>query len=173
MRWNYLLLGVGLVLAACGDGSGAAPKKGKKKGGAPEGLSRRALKAEHKVLVQRLAEAVVRKDYKAAYQEMSESYKTDVGWTEFESSIRRYRESAEQPPTYELWATEDDPKKISKDSTVELFVPAPMRDRILEEVAVHFSVKADKDGVEGFWALICWIVDEGGTPRILNYYQDD
>ena len=168
-----MLLGVGLVLAACGDGSAAGSKKRKKKGGAPEGLSSRALKAEHKALVRRFAEAVVRKDYKAAYQEMSESYTRDVGWTEFESSIRRYRESAEHPPTYELWATEDDPKKIAKDSTVELFVPAPMRDKILEEAAVHFSVKADKDGVEGFWALICWIVDEGGTPRILNYYQED
>lgn len=173
MGWKSLLLGVGLFLAACGDGSGDGSKRGKKKGGAPEGLSGRALKADHKALVQRFAEAVVRKDYTAAYQEMSESYKRDVGWTEFESSIRRYRESAEHPPTCEIWATEDDPKKIARDSIVELFVPAPMRDKILEEAAIHFSVKADKDGVEGFWALICWIVDDGGTPRILNYYQDD
>jgi hypothetical protein len=176
MRIAGFLAGVSLVLAACGgdsdDGSGPSPAVPKKRGGAPEGLSNRPLKAEHRALVTRLADAVVRKDYKAAYEQTSQTYRKDLGWDEFLKSISRYRGAAVNPPTYGIWATEDDPKQIQKDSVVELFVPAPFRSRIVEEAAIHFDVK-ESDGTDGFWALICWIVEEDGAPRILNYYQDD
>jgi hypothetical protein len=164
MRTARLLIGAGLLLASCGEG--------KKGGGAPDGLSSRPLKPEHRELVRRLAEAVVRKDYRGAYETMSEGYRRDIGWTAFEESIRRYREAATNPPRYEIRATEDDPKKIDKEGVVELFVPAALRGRIVEEAAIHFSVR-ESDGEEGFWALVCWIIEEDGAPRILNYYQDD
>jgi hypothetical protein len=161
MRFAWLAL----LLAACDGGGGGKDEH-------PTGLSKRALKQSHRDLVTRFADAVVRKDYSAAYGEMSDSYRKDVGWEEFRKSIGRYREQATAPPTYGLWATEDDPKKIADDSVVQLFVPEALRGRIVEEAAIHFQVK-DGGDVEGFWALICWIVEEGGVPRILNYYQDD
>lgn len=148
-----------LALAACGDGSG---------GSDADGLSKRPLRPEHRELVVRFAEAVVKKDYKAAYQELSSEYATQVGWEGFLESIRRYREGASAAPTYALSATEDDPRKIAEDGVVELMVPENLRSRIAEEVAVDFKVK-DAEG----WTLVCWLMDEGGTWKILNYYQDD
>lgn len=147
-----------LALAACGESSSSSS----------DGLSKRALLPEHRELVVRFAEAVVRKDYKEAYKELSAEYAKEVGWEGFLESIRRYREGAGSAPTYTLSATEDDPKKIAEDGVVELMVPENLRGRIAEEVAVHFNVK-DEEG----WALICWLIDEGGTWKILNYYQDD
>lgn len=170
---NRLWWGAFLLLVGCGDGSGGGSSPSRKKGDAPDGLSRRRVKAGHEALGRRFAEAVVRKDYKAAYAEMSASYRKDVGWDEFEKSIQRYRESATTPPKYEMWATEDDPKNISKDSVVELFVPAPLRERIVEEIAIHFTVKGGPDDSEGFWGLVFWVTEEDGGPKILNYYQDD
>lgn len=150
-----------LLLVSCGDGSSSEST----------GLSKRPLQKEHLELITRFADAVVRKDYKAAYEEMAADYKTEVGWDEFQKSISRYREAAESAPTYKISATEDDPKTIAKDTIVELFVPEAKRSRIVEEAAIHFSVK-DKDG-DGFWALIGWVVAESGGWKILNYYQDD
>lgn len=147
-----------LALSACGDSGG----------GPADGLSRRELRAEHRELVVRFAEAVVRKDYKAAFEETSADFRTEIGWDDFQESISRYRDRAPSAPTYTLSATEDDPKKIADDGVVQMLVSKERRSRIVEEVAVHFSVK----GEEG-WALICWIVDEGGAWKILNYYQDD
>src|SRR5687767_1179365 len=114
MRRSWLLL---LFLAGCGDGSS----------GKADGLSKRPLRSEHLELVTRFAEAVVRKDYKAAYEDLAADYKAEVGWEEFHSSITRYREGAEATPTYVIRATEDDPKNIVKDSVVELFVPEAKR----------------------------------------------
>ena len=159
MRRAILLL----ALAACGDGSSSDRT----------GLSKRPLKKEHQDLIVRFTEAVVRKDYQAAYQEMASDYQSEVGWDEFQKSISRYRESAGAVPTYTISATEDDPKTIAKDSVVELFVPEAKRGRIVEEVAVHFKVKGKGDEGDGFWALIGWIVEESGSWKILNYYQDD
>ncbi|HEX7901042.1 MAG TPA: hypothetical protein VF950_25000 [Planctomycetota bacterium] len=145
-----------LALAGCGKSED------------PEGLSRRELRPEHRELVVRFAEAVVRKDYKAAYKDLSATYDAEVGWDGFLESIGRYRDRAEADPTFTLSATEDDPKRIAEDSLVELMVPRHLRGKIAEEVAVSFDLK----GEEG-WTLVCWIVDEGGTWKILNYYQDD
>lgn len=147
---------------------------GKESSGSSDGLSNRPLKAEHQALVARFADAVVRKDYKGAFAETASDYQSEVGWDEFQASISRYRDRAESAPTYKIKATEDDPSKIKEDSVVALFVPEAKRGRIVEEAAIHFHVKGKGgDDADGFWALICWIVDESGTWKILNYYQDD
>jgi hypothetical protein len=158
---NKVLLASLVMMASCG--------KEPERGGA---LSKRPLKKEHQALVQRLAEAVARKDYKAAFETTAPTFRSQVGWDEFLESIQRYRESTSAVPTFTLSATEDDPKNIEQDGMVELLVPADQRKRIVEEVAIHFSVNEGKDD-EGFWALVCWIVEESDGPRILNYYQDD
>ena len=152
------------LLASCGGSSDD---------GGDTVLSKRPLKKEHLDLVKRFAEAVVRKDYKAAYEDMSGSYKTSVGWIEFEKSITRYRGGAGGAITFKIQSTEDDVKAIHEDAMLRVLVPEDGRKRVLEEVAVHFTVKGKTPDDEGFWALVCWIVEEGGAFRILNYYQDD
>ena len=136
------------------------------------GLSKRPLKREHQSLAQRFAEAVARKDYKAAFEMTAPSFRSEVGWDEFLESIQRYRESASAVPKFTISATEDDPKNIQSDGMVELLVPEAERKKIVEEAAIHFTVNEGKDDA-GFWALILWIVEESDGPRILNYYQDD
>jgi hypothetical protein len=151
----------------------ALPSCGKDESKDPVGLSKRPLQKEHLDLVTRFADAVVRKDYKAAYENMAPDYKSEVGWDEFQKSISRYREAAESTPTYTISATEDDPKTIAKDSVVELFVPEAKRGRIVEEAAIHFKAKGKGEDADGFWALICWVVADQGGWKILSYYQDD
>ena len=154
---RIISLATALLLASCG-----------KKEEAPVGLSARALKAEHRELVTRFAEAVARKDYTAAFDRMASSDRSQLGREEFEESIGRYRESATSAPTFTIHATEDDPKQIDHEGVIEFLVPADLRGRIVEEFAIHFKV-AD----EGFWAIVGWIVDDPEGARILNYYQED
>lgn len=135
-------------------------------------LAKRPLQAGHRAMLVRFADAVVKKDYRAAYEETSADYRKDVGWEEFETSIRRYREGAEAAPTYVLGASEEDPKEW-REGLIELFVPEAMRSKVVEEAVLHFTVKGKTPDDEGFWSVVCWIVEEGGAPKILNYVQDD
>lgn len=129
----------------------------------------RALSVAHADLANRFGQAVLAKDYTAAYALTSESFKKDIPFDEFKESISRYREGVEGKLTFTAQATEEDPKQIQEDSLVQMFVSDPkLRESIQEEVVLHFEV-AEGEG----WALVFWIVSEGGLPRILNYYQDD
>jgi hypothetical protein len=152
---------VALILAACGkESTDASP------------ISKRPLKPAHREVVTRFADAVAKKDYRAAFEETAADFKSQVGWEEFEKSIRRYRDQAETAPAYVLGATEDDPKDF-KEGLIELFVPEAERGRVVEEAVIRFTVKGKTPDDAGFWAVILWIVDDGASAKILNYVQDD
>jgi hypothetical protein len=153
-----------LVLTACGKA--AEPGAGGDNGA--DARSNRPLAPKHLALVTRFAKAIAAKDYRAAFAEMSDDYRSQAGWDDFEKSAKRYRESTEKAPDFTVKAGEDNPKDIPK-GLMELFVPVSMRGRVVEEAVIHFTVKED----EGFWACFCWIVEDPAGPKILQFAQDD
>jgi hypothetical protein len=114
-------------------------------------------------------EAVLARNYTAAYGMMAASYREALPYEEFLESIGRYRDGAGELKLG-VRASDDDPQALKDDGMVELLVPENLRDQILDEAILDFE-PASGEG-EG-WVLVMWLVDEAGQVRVLNYYQDD
>ena len=152
------------ISAACGEEPGGKqnPKP------APKEKPNRPLDKRCVQLVESFAQAVVAKNYEAAYRCMSDRYQRDVGRDEFLKSISRYRDGVQGALTWTVRVGEDDPKNIKNDAVAQLFVGDPkIRESIIDEAIIDF-----KTGGEG-WGLVLWCIDEAGSIKILNYYQDD
>lgn len=142
------------LLASCGESS--KPKT-------------RALSQPHADLTSALGQAIVAKDYSAAYALMAESYKQSTSLDDFKTAISHYRDRVEGKVTFTMETGESDPAKIKEDVLVRMFIQdAAKRDSIVEEPILHF----DAGEVEG-WSMILWIVSEGGQFRFLSFAQDD
>jgi len=150
------------LLAACSrPGGGSGPK------------AKRTLPAHLEAAAKRFGEAVLAKNYAAAYELMAASYRERLPYEEFLESITRYRDHVQGELKLEVRASEDDPKTLKDDGMVQMLVPDHLRGHILDEAILAFDVTTGEDKEEGDWVLVMWLTEESGQLRVLNYYQDD
>ena len=153
-----LLIAFAGLVACGGPQRGSAPAAG------------RALPASVEQAAKRFGEAVLAKDYGAAYGMMSSSYREAQPYPDFLQSIARYRDHVDGELKLGVRASDDDPRTLKDDAMVQMLVPEPLRGLIVEEAILDFEVDSgEKDG----WVVVAWFVEESGQLRVLNYYQDD
>jgi len=129
----------------------------------------RTLPAAHEAAARRFGDAVLAKDYDAAYAMMAAAYKQETPKDEFLKSIGRYRDPVAAPLKMSVHASDDDPATLKDDAMVQMLVPEALRGQIAGEAILDFEPQGDAEG----WTLVMWLVDEAGQIHVLNYYQDD
>jgi hypothetical protein len=135
----------------------------------PSAAGARTLPAVQDAAARRFGDAVLAKDYNAAYAMMAAAYKQDTPYDEFLKSIGRYRDPVTAPLKVSVRASDDDPATLKDDAMVQMLVPEALRSQIAGEAILDFEPEGDAEG----WTLVMWLVDEGGQIHVLNYYQDD
>jgi len=149
------------LLSGCGAKGGAAA--------APEAGS--GLKKPHEDMATAFARAVVAKDYDGAFGCTSSHYQSSVGRADFLKAISIYRDrfGPELKLAFKLRASGSTPEQIRADKLMMSFVTdESARAGIVEEVSISFDPEGEVDG----WLLVAWIVEEGGAPKILTFYQE-
>ncbi len=134
--------------------------------------SKRTLAPRLQTAAQEFGDAVLARDYEAAYAMTASAYRQSMSHAEFLKSISRYRDDAHGVFKLTVQASSDDPKELKNDPLVRTLVPAHLHGAILDEAILNFS-RSDELGEGDGWVLVAWLINESGTIKILNYYQDD
>jgi len=141
-------------------------------GKALTGTSKRTLQPRLQTVAQAFGGAVLARDYDAAYEMMASSYRQSLSKAEFLKSISRYRDHVHGELRLTVKASDDDPKELKNDAIVQMLVPEHLRGAILDEAILNYD-RSDELGEGDGWVIVIWMINETGTIKILNYYQDD